>query len=185
VSSAFSCDAALEDLDAKLVQRFVDGDTEAFDVLFERHHSYVYNVCFNVTGNAEDARDATQEAFVQVYRKASCFNGASAFSTWLYRIAVNQSLDLLRRRSRRPTVPMPEDFEVSNSDDGLADYHRREDIRESLAALKPEQKAILVLRYFQELSYEEMAEVLDMSVGQVKIKLHRARQAFKERYGGG
>lgn len=153
-------------LDLQLLRAFRAGDPVAFDRLFLRHQDYVYNVCLGVLGNVEDASDCTQEVFVQVYRRAGSFQGRASFSTWLYRVAVNVCLGQLRRRPK--TQPSPLDAPgVREVPDGAsppgAALERDADgqrVREVVAALNPDYRVVLVLHYFQGLSYEETAEVI-------------------------
>lgn len=177
--------AATQDDDRILLQRFLAGDVGAFDQIFGRHEAYVYNICLGILNNPDDARDVTQDTFVKVYRSAAGFKGKSSFSTWLYRIAVNYCLDLLRRPARRRSVELPEGWEPEDPSGEAASADRRAIIAETLQRLRPDHRAVLSLRYFQQLSYDEMAEVMDMSIGRVKILLHRARKAFKDKYEDG
>lgn len=172
-------------MDHLLVQRFRSGDTSAFDQLFARYEGYVYNICLGILSNPEDARDVTQDTFVKVYRSADRFRGDASFSTWVYRIAVNYCLDLLRRPARRRSVEMPERWETADPGAEADGGTGRAIVQETLQRLRPEHRVALTLRYFQELTYEEMSEVLDMNVGRVKILLHRARKAFKDKYEDG
>lgn len=176
------------DSDVELLARFVAGDAEAFDRLFLRHQEYVYNICLGVLGNPDDARDCTQETFLQVYRAARSFRGQAQFSTWIYRIAVNNCRGLLRKRPRATPASL-EDPEVGEmADPGpppWRDVERQahaDEVRAIVGELAPDYRMVLVLRYFQELSYEQMVDVLGWTLPQVKVKLHRARRAFAKRY---
>jgi RNA polymerase sigma-70 factor (ECF subfamily) len=176
------------DSDAELLARFVAGEAEAFDRLFLKHQEYVYNICLGILSNADDARDCTQETFLQVYRAAGSFRGQAQFSTWIYRIAVNNCRGLLRKRPRTALASI-EDPEVGEMPDPgpppWRDMERQaqaDDVRAIVAALPPDYRMVLVLRYFQELSYEQMMEILGWSLPQVKVKLHRARRAFAKLY---
>lgn len=174
--------------DPELLARFVAGEADAFDQLFLKHQEYVYNICLGILGNADDARDCAQETFLQVYRAARSFRGQSQFSTWLYRIAVNTCRGLLRRRPKTPPASL-EDREVGELVDPgpppWRDAERRatsEEVRAIVARLPADYRTVLVLRYFQQFSYEQMMEILGWSLPQVKVKLHRARRAFARVY---
>lgn len=180
--------ARAPDSDADLLARFLEGQAEAFDRLFLRHQEYVYNICLGILGNPDDARDCTQETFLQVYRAARSFRGQAQFSTWIYRIAVNNCRGLLRKRPRLPAASI-EDPEVGEmADPGPPPWRDAEraahadEVRAIIAGLAPDYRTVLVLRYFQELSYEQMMEILGWSLPQVKVKLHRARRAFAKLY---
>jgi RNA polymerase sigma-70 factor, ECF subfamily len=176
------------DTDACLIERFAEGDAAAFDRLFLKYQDYVYNICLGIVGNPEDARDCTQETFLKVYKNAKVFRGQSALSTWIYRIAVNQCLGSLRKKPKSPVASLDDENckELPDSSPPpWADAERKaeeQEIREIMDRLTPDYKAVLVLRYFQELSYEEMTQVLGWNLAVVKVKLHRARQAFAKQY---
>ena len=176
------------DTDACLIERFAKGDAAAFDHLFLKYQDYVYNICLGVVGNPEDARDCTQETFLKVYKNAKEFRGQSALSTWIYRIAVNQCLGSLRKKPKAPVASLDDENCKELPDTAPPPWVSAErkaeeqEIREIMEGLTPDYKAVLVLRYFQELSYEEMMQVLGWNLAVVKVKLHRARQAFAKQY---
>jgi len=173
-----TCQGSADDM--ALVQDFISGRASAFDVLYERHAKQVYNLCLGILGNPDDARDAMQDTFVQLYNSLPRFRGQSKFSTWLYRIAVNKCIDTVRRRPKWETVDSVEWFrhEQQPHEDRLVE----EQVRLVIAKLKPQHRAVLVLYYFQQLSYVEIAETLGWSVEQVRSNLHRARKAFRHFY---
>jgi len=174
--------------DEQLIRSFRAGNEEAFDRLFLRYQDYVYNICLGILSNPDDARDAAQEAFLRVHRNLERFNGRSALTTWIYRIAVNECLGRVRKRRPQPPVPLEDPQAARLRDpgpqpgDGLARAAQDQVVRQIVAGLKPDYRAALVLRYFQEMSYEEMRAVLRWSLPQVKVKLHRARKAFARAY---
>lgn len=171
-------DASREDQDMALVRRFLAGDERAFDALVSRYQSYVYHICLNMLANPCDAEDASQEVFVAVHRALSGFKMRSKVSTWIYRIAMNRCIS--RRRSRIPEVPM--EFEQATMPNEHGDVERRYAIRQMLQRLAPHYRAVLVLKYYHDLSYEEAAETLGWSPEKVKCYLHRARNIFKRIY---
>jgi RNA polymerase sigma-70 factor (ECF subfamily) len=176
------------DGDVWLIHAFVGGDVEAFDRIFLKYQDYVYNVCLGVLGNPEDARDCTQETFLRVYKSAGQFRGKAALSTWIYTIAVNCCRQLLRKRPKVGVVSLDEPDFVELADPGpppwrdLEAAEEEKCVRRLVAELPEDYRIVLVLRYFQDLSYEEMVRVLNWTLPQVKIKLHRARRAFAARY---
>lgn len=164
-----------------------------FRQLYERYKDRVYNVCYRTTGNASDALDASQETFGILFRRIGEFRFQSRFSSWVYRIAVNASIDLKRRtRSRRlaslealqeSTAAQGHRFEVPDDDLELpsssASRHELEaEIQRAIDRLSPKLRQITVLRYIENLSYEEVAETLDISLGTVKSRLSRAHEAL-------
>lgn len=164
----------------------------AFRELYDEFKDRVYNVCFRITGNATDALDASQETFGILHRKLADFRFESKFSSWVYRIAVNASIDIKRRTTARPTASLDaldaEEGEAGRFD--LADEAsepptgaaaRREleaDIQLAIDRLSPKMRAITILRYIEGLSYDEIAETLAISLGTVKSRLSRAHAAL-------
>jgi RNA polymerase sigma-70 factor, ECF subfamily len=164
-----------------------------FRNLYEAFKDRVYNVCYRITGNATDALDASQETFGTLHRKIADFRFQSRFSSWVYRIAVNASIDLKRRNQHRRLASLDAgleaDGEVSQrydvSDDSIempihsASRHELEaEIQRAVERLSPKLRAITVLRYIENLSYEEISEALQISLGTVKSRLARAHSAL-------
>src|SRR5262245_6010449 len=159
--------------------------------LYDRYKDRVYNVCFRITGNPSDALDASQETFGILFRRIREFRFESRFSSWVYRIAVNASIDM-RRRARSRRVASLESMQDSSGerskydpvdrlDMPIVSASRRELEHESQRAilrLSPKLRAIIVLRYTENLSYEEVAETLRLSLGTVKSRLARAHEAL-------
>jgi RNA polymerase sigma-70 factor (ECF subfamily) len=187
----------LPDPDHSFVQACQEGGQAGFDGafrrLYDRYKDRVYNVCFRITGNASDALDASQETFGILYRKIGVFRFHSRFSSWVYRIAVNASIDLKRRQSSRRLASL--DWMQTSTDAeqrglDVADEHiempmamasrheLEQEIQHAIDRLSPKLRAITVLRYTENLSYEEIAEALDISIGTVKSRLARAHGAL-------
>jgi RNA polymerase sigma-70 factor, ECF subfamily len=161
--------------DADLVSRAQAGRLDAFEELVRRHRLGAYRVALRMLGDESDAEDATQDAFVQAWRNLDRFRAVAAFSTWMYRIVTNRCLNMLR--AWRRTEPLPEDREAPASrPDRIAEGRWQvEQLQRAIGRLTPEQRAPLVLRELQGCSYEEIAEVLGLSISAVKSRLHRAR----------
>lgn len=173
------------DPDRALVRRFHGGDQQAFVELMRRHERRVYNLAYRMLGRAEDARDATQDAFLSCYRNLARFRGDAAFSTWLHRIAVNACYDLLRKRG--PTVEVEEDVtEIRAPAPDHADRAAAAaDVQRGLLAIPPEFRAALVMYELQDMTIEEIAEALEVPSGTVKSRLHRGRIALARALGSG
>jgi RNA polymerase sigma-70 factor (ECF subfamily) len=189
---ARAADAARRgETDGDLILSFRAGNEDAFDRLFQRYQDYVYNVCLGILANPDDARDCTQEAFLRVYRKVREFRGDAAFSTWLYRVTVNVCVAQLRRRPRHAAASLEDETVREIADDGPEAWKgparsaEEARVRAVVAELPEDYRKLLVLRYFQDLSYEEMVEVLGYNLSQLKVKLHRARRAFAKRWEAG
>lgn len=175
--------------DDELVQRAKAGDLAAFDILVARHYRHVFALAFHLLGNADDAADATQDAFLKAFERLSQFRGDAAFSTWLYRITINACHDL--QRQRRPTPFSQLNEEDNESVAALEDLRpdpeemwqrqeQQEAVQKILASLPEEFRQVIVLCDLQGLTYSEAAAVLGMPEGTVKSRLHRARHAFKD-----
>ncbi len=165
----------------------------AFRRLYEQYKDRVYNVCYRITGNATDALDSSQETFGIIFRKIREFRFESKFSSWVYRIAVNASIDLKRRSGSKSMTSLEslqgaspkEGTRVEFRDDqteppmNAASRHElEEEIQQAITRLSPKMRAITVLRYVECLSYEEIAEALGVSLGTVKSRLSRAHAAL-------
>jgi RNA polymerase sigma-70 factor (ECF subfamily) len=180
------------DPDLRLLDLCRQGDAHAFETLFRKYQTYVYNIGLGMLSNSEDAADVTQETFLRLHRSLDSFRGDSSFSTWLYRVAVNLCITELRRKSRTrfqflDDLAHDEEatlFEESGPtpDEAIALEEDRRVVHQVLRTLPPDYRAIMVLRHFQQLAYEEIAEVLDLSLSQVKTRLFRARKMFKDRF---
>jgi len=169
--------------DADLVQLCQKGDMDAFGQLFNRHQKQVYNISFRMMGNREDASDITQEIFVRAYQKIGKYNFKSSFATWLYRLATNFCIDELRKR-KRDVNAMPLDEAISevnsNTPEDIAILNDTErQVWDALNSLKEKERAILILKDIEGLSYNEIAEVFECSLGRVKSRIHEARQKLK------
>ena len=163
--------------DAELVARASGGDDRAFAELVKRHERRVYNLAFRMLGREEDARDATQDTFLSCYRRLSSFRGEAAFTTWLHRIAVNASYDILRRR-KGTTLGQDELPEPPPSPDHGDRTAAAVDVQRAPMRVAVEYRAVLVLCDLQGHAYDEVAEMLDVPLGTVKSRLHRGRIAL-------
>lgn len=171
--------------DAELVRRHVGGDPGAFAELVRRHERRVYNLAYRMLGREEDARDATQDAFLSALRKLTGFRGEAAFTTWLHRVTVNACYDLLRKRKHEPVLDLDRDAdgwpgprsEPASPDHGDA-AAAAVDVHRALNKVPRDFRAVLVLHDGQDLPYEEIGEILGIPVGTVKSRLHRGRVAL-------
>jgi RNA polymerase sigma-70 factor (ECF subfamily) len=174
--------------DADLVQAALGGSSQAFRGLVERYQDRVYRLAFRVTRDAQQAEDVAQETFLKAFRRLHSFRFSSSFFTWLYRIALNNASDALARRRRDPALVLDDPDRSwaprapEESSDPGRDAMRAElahVTRRVLAALPAKYRQILVLREYEELSYEEIASVLDCALGTVESRLFRARARFR------
>jgi RNA polymerase sigma-70 factor (ECF subfamily) len=175
--------ADVERDDSALVAAVQAGDTAAFDEIVARHRRAVYQVCHRFVNNHEDASDLAQEAFVRAWKGLPAFKGESALSTWLYRIAVNVSLNRLSAK-RLDVEPLLSDrFEDRSAEApgaGLVREERKAAVRRAIAALPDKQRATLILRAYHDMSHQEIADVLGSSVGAVKANFFHALANLKK-----
>ena len=178
--------------DELLIRRAQRGDADAFEQLLLAHQKNVYNLCYRMAGNPDDALDLSQETFLRAWRCLEQYHFEAAFSTWLYRLCSNLCIDFLRRRRRQQTVPLtfegadgeeqtyavPDPAPLPEEQVELKLTH--ETLRAAMAQLLPEHRAVLQLRVVNGLAYEQIAEVLDIQVGTVKSRLSRARGQLKK-----
>jgi RNA polymerase sigma-70 factor (ECF subfamily) len=167
--------------DVQAIEACRRGEREAFDRLVERYQRDVYRLCYRFVNNHEDANDLAQEAFVKAYRALDRFRGESAFSTWLYRIAVNACLNF--RAARKPRAEeLPEalaDVRPRADEEVLSDERSRR-VRAAIQKLPEKQRATLILKTYHELSHEEVAGVLGSTVGTVKANLFHGLANLKK-----
>lgn len=186
----------MEDTDLNLVKLARNGDRQAFQTLVERYQRRVYGVCYGIVRNPDDAMDLVQDTFVKVFRNLERFEGSSSFYTWVYRIARNVCIDHIRKSQRHRTVDYDDTIgRDEDSDDGgmlmpdrlginpaklLGRKELLEKIEDALQKLSPVHREIIVLREVQGLSYQEIADCMDVSIGTVMSRLHHARRNLQK-----
>ena len=164
--------------DAVLLERVVGGDRDAFTVLMGRHQDRIFSVCLRMMGNRASALDATQETFLTLFRKAHQYRAGATVGTWLYRIAINNCYDLLRKEKRRPTEAIPDYLDPADprAEDPFASVELSGPIAAALARLSPDFRAVVVMSDIEGYSLPEVADRLDLPIGTVKSRLFRARK---------
>ena len=169
--------------DAELVEACVAGRRDAFDVLVERHQRHVYQLCYRFVGNHEDASDLAQDVFVRAFRGLRGFKARASLGTWLYRIAVNVSLNRLAVKAPvTESIDTREhrDADAEAPDAALLRAERSAEVRAAIARLPRKQRATLILRVYHELSHQEIADILGSSVGAVKANFFHAMGNLKK-----
>jgi RNA polymerase sigma-70 factor, ECF subfamily len=176
--------------DNRLIKDCLEGDTAAFGELVRAYQDRVYNTVFRLLGNAEDAYDVVQDAFLNAYLSLGSFKGDSLFFTWLYRIAINTAITL--KRKRRVVISLqaarggdnvldPADTsQEAEPGRGLEQAEQEQRIQAALNRLSPEHRAVLILKDMEGQKYEEMAEILQVPIGTIRSRLHRARTELRE-----
>jgi RNA polymerase sigma-70 factor (ECF subfamily) len=191
LAAAAAMEAAL-DLDLALVERTLAGDQDAFRGLVERYQDRMFSLVKSYARNSVEVEDIVQDTFLKAYTKLATFGRQSSFYTWLCRIAINTSLDFLKRSGRNP-VQVVEDPELPgealsqrargvSSPDARMEQEEIATITERVLASMPEIfRTVLVLREFEDLSYQEIADCLGISIGTVESRLFRARARFRDK----
>lgn len=174
--------------DQELIEKIAKRDEQAFRIFVEKYHVLVLNVCNNILNNYDDSMDISQEVFIKIFESIDKFRGESKISTWLYRIAINKSLNLLRSKKRQKWF--------SSLDSIFGDETKKQDIQDSnpnimekisareneialhhaISKLPDKQKTVITLNNFEELSYKEISEIMEISVTEVGVLLNRAKK---------
>lgn len=170
----------------KIIQQVLDGDQEAFSELVKAYEKPVYNLCLRMAGNAQDAQDLAQEAFLKAWRGLRFYKFESSFSTWLYRLTSNVCIDFLRRQKRRTALSLTmeeQELEVPDQapvpEEQLLRQEAQEAVSQAMNQLEDEFRLVLTLRVLEDMSYEQIAQIMDLKVGTVKSRLARARIKLK------
>ncbi len=178
--------------DLKTIRRCKRGEEAAFAEILTRYRGAIHNLCYRMTRNSEDASDLAQEVFIKVFNLLDRFDEDYAFSSWLFRIATNHCIDFLRRKRMQfqsiegSTGADGEEYELQLPDGGptpdvvLQRKEALQRLEEVISDLPPHYKAITLLRHDQQLSYEEIAEILQLPLGTVKARIHRARNMVQQ-----
>jgi RNA polymerase sigma-70 factor (ECF subfamily) len=177
--------------EALLIEWAKAGNISAFEELISLYEKKIYNFCYRMTNNREDAEDLAQEVFIKVYRNLDGFKGDSKFSTWIYRIAYNTCVDKHRRKKKIQFFSLDSGNDenvgtmqlVSGNplpEDEVIQKERYKKIQACIASLKPKYKTVIILRDIQNYSYEEIAEILQLPLGTVKSHISRARAALSD-----
>lgn len=170
----------MEDIAKDILIRASQGDMQAFEEVYKSSSSFVYNVAYRVVNNREDAMEVAQEVFMIIHHKLKGFRFESSFKTWVYRITANYAINFAKKNSRAKTVPFEDSFgegAVLNEAQARMDQeHRNQLVENLLAELNPDQRACVVLRDIQGLSYEEIAQALNININTVRSRLKRSRE---------
>jgi RNA polymerase sigma-70 factor (ECF subfamily) len=162
------------------IQRAKAGDIQAFTAIVSNYQRMIFTIILKIVGNREDAEDITQEVFIKIFKSLRTFKGESSFSTWIYRIAYNTTLSELRRKKPAFYSIDENSSDVNDTDTMDSDYETKEIklqyLNESLKKLSPDELFLVTLYYSKEQSIEEISKISNLSVSNVRVKLHRIRK---------
>ena len=177
----------------QLIRYAQQGDNDAFEQLLLLHQKKVYNLCLRMSANPDDALDLSQEAFIKAWRSIGQYQFEASFSTWLFRLTSNVCIDHLRRKKRRQETSLTESYDDSDEaeeftlpdaaplpEEQAITNETKLALAQAMERLGPEHREILQLRVVEDLSYEQIAEILDIRVGTVKSRLARARLSLRK-----
>ncbi len=197
-SSEWSGGSGAEDLD--LIKHFLEGDVESFTRLVIKYQNKVYNLCFRILGDRDESKDMAQEVFVTLHKSLKNFRGESLFSTWVYRVTVNHCKNRIKYMGRRRyfqtfSIDQPQEVEDGelyyepedespDPETSMASEEIQALVQDAIAGLDPDHRIVVVLRDIQDLSYEEIADIVGIKVGTVKSRIHRARYDLKKKLEG-
>jgi RNA polymerase sigma-70 factor (ECF subfamily) len=175
----------VSDDDATSIAATLEGRSEAFGTLVERYDRAVYNLCLRTLRDAEEAKDATQEAFFKAFRALRTFRPGAKFSTWIFSIAYHACCDRLQRRKRFADAELPDRADAGPGPDAIAERHdEARALRAAIDGLPEKYRAVITLYHLQGRQYDEIAEVLGLPMGTVKTHLFRAKDLLRRRLAG-
>jgi RNA polymerase sigma-70 factor (ECF subfamily) len=172
----------MQDITHETLTKAAQGDLKAFETIYREASSFVYNVAFRVVGNKENTEEVVQEVFLTVYHKLKEFRFESSFKTWIYRVTVNQAINMAKKAAKTRDKMMTYDEQIhpvpvkADVEANIEKEHKEELIEELLNAINPDQRACVVLRNIEGLSYEEISKTLKININTVRTRLKRARE---------
>ena len=179
-------------LDISIIRNVLDGDTEAFGILVDRYGNMVFQVVFRISGNREEAEDLSQEVFIRAFRQLGQFRGDAAFSSWLYRIAWNLSMDRLDKRKKEAWIELDKLTDTHTLNTAIREPYQAMDMAERKRSLTLEiekldapDRLLIELYYRDDKTVKEIAWIMGIGESNVKIRLHRIRKKLKNRFGIG
>ena len=163
----------------QLIQDIVSGNYQKFSILVNRYSRYVFQIAYSLVNNKEDATEITQDTFVKVFEKLANFKGESKFSSYLYRICYNKSINHLKKEKKyfhlEINEQITEERDINNGFFELIQKEQKKYLTEALLQLKEDERLVITLFYLEEMSYNEIVEITGWSLSNVKVKLHRAK----------
>jgi RNA polymerase sigma-70 factor (ECF subfamily) len=170
----------IESDDRFLVSECLKGSQKAFEQVVDKYQKPLFNVAYRLTGNRNDAEEVTQVAFIKAFEKLHTFNKESKFFSWIYRIAVNESLNFRNARKHHDPISDVDGSKYENPETLYQERETEEHIQYALGKIKEEYRAVIVLRHLQGLSYDDISKILDVPAKTVKSRLFSARQLLRD-----
>ncbi len=172
--------------DEELVKEAVDGNNQSFEEIVFRYEKLIFSIAMRMFNNVEDAKDITQEVFIKIYKNMEGAMGRGSFKSWICTVTTNTSIDELRKRKRKKTVPMEKSQEFVDQEpvplEQIINDEKKVLIENAIDKLSPEEKQIVILRDVQTLSYDEIKDSLNLTLGTVKSRIFRARKKLQTIY---
>lgn len=165
--------------DTDLIQRCLQGDRKAFEVLLDRYEKPVFNAAFRMLNNSEDAKDVTQTVFLRAYENLDRFDPTFRFFSWIYRIALNESINCLQKRNRTEELASEPVAGTEGPDDAADSGQRSQRVQTALMTIKTEYRTVIVLKHFLDCNYVEISQILEIPEKKVKSRLYSGRQMLK------
>lgn len=177
----------MQEFESQWLPQVQKGDPQAFTSLVEAYQKPVYNLCYRMLGNAEDAEDAAQETFLRVYKSIRRYDSSRSFSTWILSIAAHYCIDQIRRRRLNlvsiEDLPVPDVPDLSPGLESKLNFKEEQgQVRALLATLEPTDRAAVIMYYWYDFSYDEICQALSLTMSAVKSRLHRARRAMAQHW---
>ena len=169
-----------KDEDLKQVQRCLSGHIQAFETLVDKYQKPIYNIVYRMCHDVEDTRDITQSIFIKAYQKLDTFNPKFRFFSWLYRIAINETLNYLEKNKRMEKIPINYAASEGNPEKSLERLEFSEKIQQGLLQIEAKYRALIILKHFQNLSYQQISQIVNLPEKTVKSRLYSARQQLGE-----
>jgi RNA polymerase sigma-70 factor (ECF subfamily) len=170
----------MEKQDWNLVQDCVNGDNKAFESLVDRYQKVIFNIAFRMTKDSDESADITQSVFIKVYENLDSFNASHKFFSWLYRIAVNESLNHIKQGKNLDNLDNNFISNEKSPEQVVNENEKSNEIQQALLKIDVNYRIVIVLKHFQDFSYKEIGEILDISEKTVKSRLFTARQLLKD-----
>ena len=167
--------------ETELIRKAVAGDMSAYTRLVSDNRERVLRAAYGVLGSAEEAEDAAQDVFVKAWKKLDTYTGEASFSSWLYRITINTSIDVLRKRREQVALDHQIAEKTYGPEDRMLQSDTQRQIRQAVDALPDGSRSVIILREYEQLSYKEIAEILEIPIGTVMSRLNYARRRLRER----